>query len=524
MAASLQPIASGRAPTQLGGSAGDSLAPRRSNELVVGLSGPVGCGIAAVADELEQALKKRNYTVVRIKVSDHFPDLASRLGLIPSPDVIRQKRGFDRYDSYQNVGNDLRARLGQDLAGQLAAIAIFKDRAKRHPGEVAEITPDRTAYIIDQLKHPAEANLLREIYGDLFFLLGVLCGYRRRLTNLQAHMDESAAAKLMSRDKAEADTNGQQLDKTLQLSDYFIRNSHSNTIKLSGALTRFLDLAHGGNGITPTRKEFGMYEAFSASLNSACLSRQVGAAILDTKGNLLSTGCNDVPRAGGSLYREEHKPDEDHRCVFFEGGRCFNQQRKDAMREEIARTLSDAGVPQADTLASQIRSNTGMKDLIEFSRSVHAEMDAIVSVARTGCGSTKGAVLFTTTYPCHNCARHIVAAGITAVYFIEPYDKSLAEKLHHDAIDHEPEHDPEWGELNGSRVSFIHFEGVAPNRYKELFMASSSRKDAHGRPIHPSATPDKKMPAFLDNYRELEGRVLKRLQDAGYVDLADARE
>ncbi|MFD2579396.1 deaminase [Novosphingobium colocasiae] len=55
---------------------------------------------------------------------------------------------------------------------------------------------------------------------------------------------------------------------------------------------------------------------------------------------------------------------------------------------------------------------------MNFSRSVHAEMEAIVSVARIGKGSTVESTLYTTTFPCHNCARHIVAAGITRVVFL----------------------------------------------------------------------------------------------------------
>ena len=46
-----------------------------------------------------------------------------------------------------------------------------------------------------------------------------------------------------------------------------------------------------------------------------------------------------------------------------------------------------------------------------------------------------GGTLYTTTFPCHNCTRHIVASGIAKVYYIEPYAKSLALELHNDAIE-----------------------------------------------------------------------------------------
>jgi deoxycytidylate deaminase len=56
-------------------------------------------------------------------------------------------------------------------------------------------------------------------------------------------------------------------------------------------------------------------------------------------------------------------------------------------------------------------------DALEYGRIIHAEMSAICDAARLG-RSIKNAVLFTTTFPCHMCAKHIVAAGITKVVFL----------------------------------------------------------------------------------------------------------
>lgn len=64
-------------------------------------------------------------------------------------------------------------------------------------------------------------------------------------------------------------------------------------------------------------------------------------------------------------------------------------------------------------------------ELIGFYRSVHGETAAIINAARLGI-SIKGAMLYVTAFPCHECARHILAAGIEGVFYIEPYPKSLA--------------------------------------------------------------------------------------------------
>jgi deoxycytidylate deaminase len=71
-------------------------------------------------------------------------------------------------------------------------------------------------------------------------------------------------------------------------------------------------------------------------------------------------------------------------------------------------------------------------NLTEFGRDVHAEMSAIVSAARRGT-STEGAYLYCTTFPCHNCAKHIIAAGIRQVVYVEPYAKSFAAEFHLDS-------------------------------------------------------------------------------------------
>jgi deoxycytidylate deaminase len=67
-----------------------------------------------------------------------------------------------------------------------------------------------------------------------------------------------------------------------------------------------------------------------------------------------------------------------------------------------------------------------LMDILEFGRMIHAEMSAISDAARLG-RETKATILFSTTFPCHICAKHIVSAGIGRVVFLEPYPKSYAE-------------------------------------------------------------------------------------------------
>jgi deoxycytidylate deaminase len=108
--------------------------------------------------------------------------------------------------------------------------------------------------------------------------------------------------------------------------------------------------------------------------------------------------------------------------------------------------------------SSQIRS------LIEFGRAVHAEMAALAEAARRGT-SVSGCTMFVTTFPCHLCARHIVASGILRLRYIEPYAKSLAAELYPDSIAVES------SEANSQQIVFDPFVGIAPRQYMHLFSA-----------------------------------------------------
>lgn len=105
----------------------------------------------------------------------------------------------------------------------------------------------------------------------------------------------------MNRDEADDATTGQQVRRTIHAADFFVNNHDSpssETDPVADALSRFLQIVSGTAVVWPTRDERGMYAAWGAGLRSSCLSRQVGVAILDAKGDLIATGTNDVPRAG----------------------------------------------------------------------------------------------------------------------------------------------------------------------------------------------------------------------------------
>lgn len=146
-------------------------------------------------------------------------------------------------------------------------------------------------------------------------------------------------------------------------------------------------------------------------------------------------------------------------------------------------------------------------------------MDALLSAAREGV-STVGSRLYVTTYPCHNCARHIVAAGVDEVQFIEPYLKSQALPLHGDAITdrrqdwvppsefYRTRPDDRTGKF--AQVLFRPFTGVAPRLYRKAFLKDRDLKNADtGDMLHPlPESESESVPSVLEaSYTQIEAML-----------------
>jgi deoxycytidylate deaminase len=305
-------------------------------------------------------------------------------------------------------------------------------------------------------------------------MVGVVADDNVRQVRLkeQKHIEDREFEQISEIDADEKIGYGQQALRAILKSDYFFANNSSTRGEIVSECRRLLNLVFNSDIVTPRADEFGMHVAHMAADKSACLSRQVGAAIVSEKGDLLATGSNDVPEFGGGLYTSESERDE--RC-FLRSGFCYNDDEKRIIADEILVAIRGAGFRIKDANYNKIKdillNKTRLKMLIEFSRAVHAEMDAIITVARTAALGLVGSTLYVTTYPCHNCAKHIIDAGIKRVVFLEPYVKSLAQKLHSDAINN-PLESP-----NPHKVTFDNYGGVAPDRYAKFFSMHGERKE-----------------------------------------------
>ena len=244
---------------------------------------------------------------------------------------------------------------------------------------------------------------------------------------------------------------------------------------------------------------------------------------------ILSTGANDIPKFGGGLYwpvvdkvtgevtdtsdGRDYKRDEDS-----------NVKEKEKISEDLINSLlkliDSSGVStsknkgEITTLKDEIQNvvkNSKIKDITEYGRVVHAEMETLMSCSRESI-STKGATLYATTFPCHNCAKHIIAAGIERVVFVEPYPKSKALDFHRESV-------TIGFDTADNKVVFEPFVGVGARNFLNVFSMSLGsgyalkRKSKNGSTLPWSANDSQLRTALLPySYLEREDKAKDLIQ------------
>ena len=453
-----------------------------SRVLVFGIAARLGSGASFVSDGLIEELKAYGYTPIKIKITKNFiePALADMrkeidenlTEYLSSYNLKRDSLSTAalRILELQICGNLLREKHNhKKVYSYFASKTIYEISKKLKETLLSDTAATRLAFIVDSLKHQHEVAELRKYFRESFCMIGVVADDNIRCKRLrdQKQINEQVFDAISSIDADENIEGGQHTTNAILESDYFFENNFDTPEKINNECKRLLGLLFQSSIITPRQDEYGMNMAANAADRSACLSRQVGAAIISHCGEVLSTGSNDVPQFGGGLYNAESE--KDNRC-FAKSMMCHNDHEKEIIADDIVRSLTGINEKDKESIKKMLLRETRLKSLIEFSRAVHAEMDAIISIARSAKTGIVGATMYVTTYPCHNCAKHIIDAGIKRVVFIEPYVKSLAQKLHHDAINNPLEESVE------HKVSFDNYGGVAPRRYAEWFSQNRERK------------------------------------------------
>lgn len=475
----------------------------KDSELILGLITTVGTNVDEVINDIREYLIFFRYHVNVISVSEKILSQFDRKN-------NEFDSEFERVSHYMNLGNQIRSKT-EDNSILMKGVAreIFLGRTKDDKGYAQPMS--RVAYIIKSLKHPDEVDFMRDAYGDAFHLIGITSSYARRLKNLTERkgLTEEKARELLERDLNEDFKQGQHTRDAFQHSDYFICTSEDSD-QIYNAVGRLIDLLFGNPFISPNFDEYAMFMAYAASLRSADLSRQIGAVIAKDN-EILSMGVNDCPRFGGGLYWPI--PGKHGEYIDEPDGRDYvrgEDSNKIEQSKIISNILANLKLDNTEENITCIK-KAGIGDLTEYGRVVHGEMEALLSCARNNI-SCRGATLYATTFPCHNCAKHIIAAGIKRVVYIEPYPKSKAFQFYTAEIsDAVPDR---------KKVVFEPFVGVGPQKFIDLFAISSTRwytkkrKDKNGKRIEwKRDEAELRSSANLLNYLDAEETALLNFED-----------
>ncbi|MEO9297732.1 anti-phage dCTP deaminase [Devosia alba] len=455
-------------------------------EIFIGLVSPIGVDTQDVDASIASYFKAEGYSVIHIKVTDSFRRLKE--DIVPLK-KLENSPFYERIDSHIEYGNYVRKKFNDNSILASAAVSlIFRQRWK---SEVANrLNPalpsyERRVYIISQFKRKEEVDLLRQVYGAQFFQISVYSRRETRIKYLSAKIEadkrqddkrpsEDLARYLVARDEDESrEPFGQRVTSVFHDAD-FIVNVEAQNQTIDRQVERFGELLFGSNVISPTKSEYGMYSAKVAALRTLDLSRQVGAAIFSPGGEIISLGANEVPKAGGGTYWADGGGYDAREYVLKKDS---NDEKKRLVVREMYSLAMGTQFEESkfqEFIERDDVKNSRAMDAIEYGRIVHAEMNAVTDAARLG-RNVQDAVLYCTTFPCHVCAKHIVASGVKRVVYLEPYPKSLAQDLHPDSIS-----------VDGSErgrfskypvVEFEHFYGVTPRRYREFFERGKRKAD-----------------------------------------------
>lgn len=484
---------------------------------------------------MEKHLAEFGYHAHVIKLSQEILDSQP---INPKEDPFqRMKRLMDRGNAMRQISGD----YGVLALAAIQSIKELKDKKGKKisqggkmseqseteaaaGGQPEEADPSGHAFIVSSLKHPQEVEELREIYSSSFFLVAINESEDQRRANLVHAKDlrGSDADELIRRDEGEDEPFGQHTRDVFEMADIHLTlnpivptgSKKSNDIEalltqqVDRQVSRILNLIFGNPFVTPTFDEYAMFMAYASGLRSADLSRQTGAVITTPLKEIVATGANEVPQCGGGQYWPDPETYED-----TPGGRDYtkgedaNRTERARIVEEIVRLFKYNEVSE-EKEKEEIRQSllrSSIKYLTEYSRPVHAEMSAIIACARSGI-SLNGATLYCSTFPCHNCAKHIINAGIQRVVFIEPYPKSKTMKLYSDSATITREKD---------KVSFEEFVGIGPRRFFDLFSLKLSSGRSIIRQNNSGIVPWKRASAHLrcprvDSYSDREAFDLVR--------------
>ncbi|MBY7667285.1 deoxycytidylate deaminase [Vibrio anguillarum] len=379
---------------------------------------------------------------------------------------------------YQFVGKNLRTSgcvfdVKSSSGNSFKIAEIINDSIKLIRKANKELNKN-TLIVVDAIRNPFEALFFQERYSS-FYLVAVSCPdlqRKERLRKLGYNDDDICLLdeqENKSRDVADEKAYSiQDIPSCIERADVYIHNFNEDDKvaefkNLANQIIKFVTLMKRPGIVTPTAVERCMQLAYTAKLNSGCISRQVGAAITDSHFSIRAIGWNDAPYGqvpcnlrsrfdlinGNDIgaYSDFEKKDESF---------IFHMKDKSKSFAKINQTMNISYC-----FKSEYNDLTKIKNQVH-TRSLHAEENAFLQITKYGGQGIENGYLFTTASPCELCSKKAYQLGIKKIYYIDPYPGIAIDHILH-------------GGSNNPEL--ILFSGAIGKAFHRLYMPVAAYKD-----------------------------------------------
>lgn len=315
--------------------------------------------------------------------------------------------------------------------------------------------------VVDGIRNLGEIAKLRDIFGYRFTLFSILSSPDARWSRISSkYTDEKLTRGDFEdddeRDRDEDTAHGQQVELCLDKADILLNNQDDVSLSdYKRKILEYADLVLGDKRRGATQQEILMSMAFSSAHSSKCLKRHVGALVVDVRGQVVGVGYNENPIGTRPCVEE---PTYDFKCyrdnlrnlhfgdLVNRGARCPQCGERLTLQQGPPWRCEAC---QAKGEKTNLESFFFPDRAMSWCTAVHAEVSAILAAAERARGGT----LYTTTFPCFQCAEKITQVGIKTVYYSEAYPDAHSGKR-----------------LELSNIELKQFEGVRSSSIERFFL------------------------------------------------------
>lgn len=308
-------------------------------------------------------------------------------------------------------------------------------------------------FVIDAFRNPFEVMFFRERYSA-FYLMSVNCSDEDRKDRLLHSEIRMSIPDIKKQDEKENPDDlvkdlksfvSQNISACIEKSDLHIHNpgEHNNFDhnEVKGQIIKYISLIQHPGLITPSRDEKLMQIAHTAKLNSGCISRQVGAVVTNKQQSLRAIGWNSVPDGQvPCLLRNSENLINSHDIMAYSKYEKTNTDFKQQMTIMKYTPDSNFGlnnpfcfkdVKNTIDVPESLRDHPSIKKMNNqvYTRSLHAEENAFLQMAKYGGDALEGGTLYSTASPCELCSKKAFQLGIRTIIYIDPYPGIAREQI-----------------------------------------------------------------------------------------------